>query len=116
VTLFERFHGTQVTIDSPQVQQVYALFVTALQSGRDSGRPYVPHCNHWMDGNFLIDILTPQQLALVRRPADDGDWWWDDHTLLGPIMGRLTMDTNGAKRGWVAVIAYLLTHFDYVHE
>jgi hypothetical protein len=29
---------------------------------------------------------------------------------------EITRDSTGVKRAWVAVIAYLLSHYDYLHE
>ena len=113
--LIQRFHGRTVSIDSVEVQQVYALFAVGLESARLSGRRSLDVCHTYTDGNFLSDLLTPEQLKLARQPTPD-DWWHDDWDYLGPIMREWMNDMTGAKRGWVAVIAYLMTHYDYVHE
>ena len=110
------FHGRTLALDSPEVQQIYALFVVALETARLSGKHWVDGCHWWTDGNFWSDLLTPAQLLLARSPSPDGDWWQENWSYLGPVMQPWTADTNGAKRAWIAVIAYLMTHYDYVHE
>jgi cytochrome c5 len=116
VELIQRFHGRTVAIDSSEVQQVYSLFAVALESARLSGRGSFNVCHWYTDGNFLSDLLSPEQLKLARQPSPDGDWWRDDWNYLGPVMRDWMNDLTGAKRGWIAVIAYLMTHYDYVHE
>ena len=116
VALVQDFHGRTLALDSPEVQQIYALFVVALETARLSGKHWVDGCHWWTDGNFWSDLLTPAQLLLARSPSPDGDWWQDNWSYLGPVMQPWTADTNGAKRAWIAVIAYLMTHYDYVHE
>jgi hypothetical protein len=116
VALVDDFHGRTLAVDSPEVQQIYALFVVALETARLSGKQQIDICHWYSDGNFLSDLLPPAQLSLARRPSADGDWWQDDWNYLGPVMQPWMADTNGAKRAWIAVIAYLMTHYDYVHE
>lgn len=116
VKLVHDFHGRTLTPDSAEVQQIYALFAVALETARLSGKQDIDVCHWYTDGNFLSDLLPPSQLLLARRPSPDGDWWQDDWKYLGPVLQPWMSDTNGAKRAWVAVIAYLMTHYDYVHE
>jgi hypothetical protein len=116
VALVDDFHGRTLAVDSPEVQQIYALFVVALETARLSGKQQIDVCHWYTDGNFLSDLLPPAQLSLARRPSSDSDWWQDDWNYLGPVMQPWMADTNGAKRAWIAVIAYLMTHYDYVHE
>jgi hypothetical protein len=116
VELVHDFHGRTLAPDSAEVQQIYALFAVALETARLSGKQDIDVCHWYTDGNFLSDLLSPSQLLLARRPSPDGDWWQDDWNYLGPVTRSWMVDTNGAKRAWVAVIAYLMTHYDYVHE
>ena len=116
VALVADFHGRTVTVESPEVAQIYGLFVVALERARLSGKQQIDVCHWYTDGNFLSDLLTPAQLRLARRPSPNGDWWQDDWTYLGPAMQPWMSDAFGAKRAWIAVLAYLMTHFDYVHE
>ncbi len=116
VDLIYRFHGRTVAIDSEEVQEVYSLFVVGMETARLSGRTHFDVCHWWVDGNYLTDIFTPEQVSTFRRPHSEYDLWWDDWDILGPLMHPINSDITGAKRGWVAVITYLLTHYDYVHE
>jgi hypothetical protein len=116
VELIQKLHGNTLAIDSAEVQQVYSLFAVALEYARRSGRNKIDVCHWYHDSSFLSELLTPEQHKLVRRPSLEGDWWWDDWRYLGPIMTPIMTDTTGAKRGWIAVIAYLMTHYDFLHE
>lgn len=116
VDLIYRFHGRTVAINSVEVEEVYSLFVVGLETARLSGKTHFDVCHWYLDGNYLTDIFTPEQIRTFRKPDPDNDWWRDDWDILGPLMHPFNLDITGAKRGWVAVVTYLLTHYDYVHE
>jgi hypothetical protein len=81
-----------------------------------SGKEQINPCLWTSDGTFLTDLLTPAQLLVARRPSPNGDSWINNWEYQNTFERPLLMDTNGSKRGWIAVLAYLMTHHDYMHE
>jgi len=116
--MFMKLHGKRYSIDSLEVQQTYSLFAVAQESARLRGRTSINNCPIWIDGNFFTDVLTPQQLSLARTPSKqlNSDHWEIDWNYAGPLISRMTSDPRGAKHGWIAVLAYMLSHYDYMHE
>ena len=117
VDLFTKLHGKPYTIDSQQVQQTYSLFASALASANQSSSSYIYNCNPWsIDGHFFSDLLTPEELEAVRSPSPNGNHYEMDWESMEFNSHEITRDSTGVKRAWVAVIAYLLSHYDYLHE
>ncbi len=116
IDLFTKLHGKQYAIDSTQVQQTYSLYVTALASALQSSNNNINNCNVWVDGHFFSDLLTPEQLEVARYPSPNGNHYEIDWDYVSEMTNQITTDNTGAKRAWIAVIAYLLSHYDYLHE
>ena len=116
VDLFTKLHGKPYTIDSQQVQQTYSLFASALASANQSASSNIDNCNIWSDGHFFSDLLTPEELEAARSLSPNGDYYEINWELVSEMTNQITSDSTGAKRAWMAVIAYLLSHYDYLHE
>ena len=116
IDLFAKLHGKPYAIDSTQIQQTYSLFATALTSAVQSSSSNINNCNIWIDGDFFPDLLTPEELAIARIPSPNGNYYEIDRDVVSDMTNQITSDSTGAKRAWVAVIAYLLSHYDYLHE
>lgn len=115
VSLFAVLHGGYYDTGSRQIQQAFSLFVSAFKAAGASEQTYVS-CDTWRDGNFWVDLLTEEQLAQFRTPSENGDYYESNWDQIQDISGALYDDPLGTKRAWVAVIAYLLMHYDYLHE
>ncbi|MDF1766779.1 MAG: hypothetical protein P1V29_10380, partial [Gammaproteobacteria bacterium] len=117
--LFQKLHGTPREIDSEEVQTVFEIYATALVSKQASaGSDWeFENCSTWRDGYFYEDLLTPEQLAAVRFPDpiynDSYDYDWD---ALNPIIREIVGDPLHTKYAWTAVMMYMLSHYDYLHE
>ena len=116
VDLFEKLHGKYYAIDSRQVQQTFALFAAALSIAQQSANSDIGTCPTWTDGNFYVDLLTPEQLARARTPSTKGNYYELDWSYVSGLTSKHMQDSAGVKRAWMAVIAYLLGHYDYLHE
>ncbi len=116
IDLFTKLHGTTVAIDAKQVQQTYALFAAALTKTGQSSGTTINNCQTWIDGNFYTDLLTAEQLKIARTPSTKGNYYELDWNYVNKLTGHLMIDSAGAKRAWIAVIAYMLSHYDYLHE
>ena len=116
--LFYNLHGTIRTPDSDEVAQVYEIFALALLAKQQSdGSDWkFENCSTWHDGYFIQDVLSPEVIATFRTVDPGNDRYQDDHQILGPLLQELTQDSLSTKYAWTAVIMYMLTHYDYLHE
>lgn len=114
--LFQALHGKSYAEDSSQVQQTYSLFSAALTKARASTTNSQYTCLTYTDGRFFPDLLTSDQLAKARSASPNGNYYEYDWEYTNQILGDLTLDPSGTKRAWSAVIAYMLGHYDYIHE
>ena len=117
VDLFQKLHGSSYALNSKQVQQTYALFSVALIAAQQSGKTQIDNCQTWIDGKFLSDLLTPNQLSLARSPdPKGGNFYATNWDYVNPLLANYTLDLSGAKRAWMAVVTYMLGHYDYIYE
>tara|TARA_B110000967_G_C18827421_1_gene532132 strand:+ start:1 stop:1218 length:1218 start_codon:yes stop_codon:yes gene_type:complete len=110
--LFEKLHGTVRTKDSEQVLQVYEIFAAALTVD-DSGWRF-ENCKLYLDGLFYDDMLSSEEILSFRTEgiyAYNVDW--NKRNLLEK---PLITDPLRAKYAWTAVMMYMLSHYDYLHE
>jgi hypothetical protein len=116
--LFERLHGTIKAANSEQVMQVYEIYAAALtaeQESDGSGWEF-ENCDLYHDGFFYEENFTAEEVASFRI-TDSGQNWYDyDWDALGPLTQRITADPLSSKYAWTAVMMYMLSHYDYVHE
>lgn len=116
--LFEKLHGTYLAANADEVAQVYEIFAAALvaeQQGDGSAWEF-HNCNTWRDGYFEWDILSKEQVESFRSASTNGDYYQDDWSIKGPLIRRFTQDPLGTKYAWTAVMMYMLSHYDYLHE
>ncbi|MFT4713836.1 MAG: hypothetical protein ACI8W1_002329 [Candidatus Azotimanducaceae bacterium] len=116
--LFYKLHGTIRAPDSDEVAQVYEVFAAALMAKQQSdGSDWkFENCSTWRDGYFVQDLLSPEVIETFRTVEPGKDWYQDDWEILGPLLQELTQDSLGTKYAWTAVMMYMLTHYDYLHE
>ena len=116
--LFERLHGTIKEANSEQVMQVYEIFAAALTADQESdGSEWeFKNCDSHRDGLFNEEIYTAEELASFRTTVPGQNRYDYDWDVLGPLRQRVTADPLSSKYAWTAVMMYMLSHYDYVHE
>jgi hypothetical protein len=116
--LFFTLHGTIRAPDSAEVARVYEIFALALLAKQQSdGSDWkFENCSIGRDGNFIQDLLSPEVIATFRTIEPGKDWYRDDWQVLGPLLQNFTNDSFSTKYAWTAVMMYMLTHYDYLHE
>ena len=116
--LYEKLHGTQRTPDSEEVAQVFEIFAAALTAEQESdGTDWeFENCNIWKDGYFDWDLLSKEEVESYKSVPPGGDWYRDDWNIKGPLLRKFTQDPIGTKYAWTAVMMYMLSHYDYLHE
>ena len=110
-TKIAELHGTLfgvvVGYSSPDVDAAFDLFVKVWERKRGSTDRMFgdAHCPWYTDYQYLDGILEDAVM-------DDG-WDWDR---VQPFMDEvLAEDPGRAARAWVAVLAYLLMYYRYLH-
>jgi hypothetical protein len=116
--LFYNLHGTVRAPNSDEVAEVYELFAAALvaREQSDNSEWRFENCSTWRDGYFIQDVLSPEEIATFRTVEPGKDWYQDDWQVLGPLLREFTSDSLSTKYAWTAVMIYMLTHYDYLHE
>jgi hypothetical protein len=116
--LFYNLHGTVRAPNSDEVAEVYELFAAALvaREQSDNSEWRFENCSTWRDGYFIQDVLSPEEIATFRTVEPGKDWYQDDWQVLGPLLREFTSDSLSTKYAWIAVMIYMLTHYDYLHE
>jgi len=116
--LFERLHGTIKGANSEQVMQVYEIYAAALtaeQESDGSGWEF-ENCDLNRDGFFYEENFTAEEVGSFRITVPGQNWYNYDWDILGPLQQRITADPLSSKYAWTAVMMYMLSHYDYVHE
>ena len=116
--LYYKLHGTRHALDSDEVMQVYEIFASALahEQSADGSDWEFENCNTWRDGYYEWDLLSAEQIESFRSVQPGNDWYQDDWSIKGPLLNEFTQDPLGTKYAWTAVMMYMLSHYDYLHE
>ena len=116
--LFERLHGTSRAADSEQVMQVYEIFAAALVADQESDDVVwgFENCRIDRDGFFYEENFTVEEVASFAITVPGQNHYSYDWDVLGPLQRRFKSDPLSSKYAWTAVMMYMLSHYDYVHE
>jgi hypothetical protein len=116
--LYQKLHGKDYAPDSDQVNTAYEIFTAAIlsdEANTDGSAWEFENCAIWGDGFFYEDIFSAEQVAGFRTVGDNG-WWQVDWDILGPLLRDITTDDYRSKYAWTAVMMYMLSHYDFLHE
>lgn len=116
--LYDKLHGKDYAPDSDQVDTAYEVFTAAIladEANTNGSAWEFENCAIWRDGFFYEDIFSAEQVASFRTVGEHG-WWQDDWDILGSLLRDITADDYGSKYAWTAVMMYMLSHYDYLHE
>ena len=119
VELFDKLHGIQVTVDSPEVQEAYGLFVEIWDQKQGAyGNDFL-----WNDENIDIAWASDQHFFdgiaddLWREELDENGneigWDWDRIDDLFQDVDW--SDTQAVARTWTVVLAYLMMDYRYLY-
>ena len=114
--LFSVLHGTENTPSSDEVAEVYEIFIAAHSKSASAHNGIFYQCNLWKDGMIYDDFLTQEQLDEFRYVEPGNDWYFEDWTKRELYENVFRTDTHGSKYAWTAVMMYMLSHYDYLHE
>lgn len=93
--LHERLLGEKLTVDDPEVERTYNLFLETWREGKQ------------LVAEDQVDDYLPYQCRAER------DFWTDEEL---PEERRVNRDANYTVRAWMAVLSYLLSDYRFLHE
>lgn len=114
--LFRSLHGTDHSASSDAVAQVYEIFVAALYKEKELNQRLFYQCNLGRDGLFYDDNLTSEEIESFRNSEPGQEWFTEDWLARRTFEDSFKTDPYGTKYAWTAVMAYMLSHYDYLHE
>jgi hypothetical protein len=90
VDLHELILGERLSVDSPEVDRTYALFV---ETWRESA---------------MIGSAIPEACRATRSPITNEP--------ITPAGAQLTSDPRGTLRAWMAVLTYLFSDYRFLYQ
>lgn len=118
VELHKTLLGKSYSPDSEEINAAYNIFVASwlerqqLQVNRSLFREGET-CNWYSDINFLEGLDFPGDPFRFNSQGNYWEWKWDE---VSTFLNAFANDPAYVKQSWVAVMAYLLTHYDYLYE
>ena len=114
--LFDVLHGSNFGVNSEAVTQVYEIFTSALAKAHEAHNGIFYQCGIYQDGMFYDDNLSQAELDTFRSITSNGDWYQEDYEARKVFDELFMSDPYGSKYAWTAVMMYMLSHYDYLHE
>ncbi len=115
-SLYRDLHGSSHSPESDAVTKVFEIFVAARQASADTYDGTYWGCTLWNDGLIMDELLSEEELATFRYVEPGTNWFQDDWEKRGPFENALRSDPYHNKYAWTAVMMYMLSHYDYLHE
>jgi len=114
--LFDVLHGSNFGPNSESVTQVYEIFAAALSSVSEAHNGVFYQCIFHRDGLFYDDNLSQSELDTFRYVNEGEDWYQENWDAKRVFEDAFRLDPYGSKYAWTAVMMYMLSHYDYLHE
>ncbi len=115
VELYKKMHGRTFSNSDTKVEVAYNIYLAALQSYLESPSSNFSQCDNWKDGLMLSDFWSDEELSEARTLNEQGNGWDINWDKIGKF-NTFQEDQYGAKRIWTAVMTYMISSFDYLHE
>jgi hypothetical protein len=128
VELHDKLFGESYTVNAPEISLAYDLFVESWDDTRNlpnaigdySNISWGPDitCNFWQD--YKVGVGLPTDIPPFTM--QDNDWGSGPFPSvrlseeMGHYLGQAGSDPRFTKRAWVTVMAYMLSHYDYLYE
>ena len=113
--------GQTYTPDSTEIESAFQLLKETWEARVAQGRPTnlmwsaEESCNWYADGFFLDDVPIDGEYMLMKY-APDGTPQPEYNDFAVNWVTERAQDPQHMKGAWVTVIAYLLTHYDFLYE
>ncbi len=114
--LFDVLHGANFGVNSESVTQVYEIFAAALSKASEAHNGMFYQCVLYRDGLIYDDNLSQSELDMFRYVNPGEDWYQENWDAKKVFEDAFRADPYGSKYAWTAVMMYMLSHYDYLHE
>lgn len=114
--LFDVLHGSNFSPNSDSVTRVYEIFAAALSKASEAHSGIFYQCSIYRDGFFYDDNLSQSELDKFRYVNPGVDWYQENWEVKRVFEDAFRADPYGSKYAWTAVMMYMLSHYDYLHE
>ena len=122
VELYERLHGVQVAVDSPEISGAYELFIDVWNRQRQAvGTDFEQWRENidctWRGDEYFLDGIVEDAFVYREDWGDEGGARYDwDRDRIDVYLETIDWsDRNGVARTWVVVLAYLLMDYRYLY-
>ena len=109
--LFQTLHGSTYAVSASEVQTVYQLFVDVMAAQKTANSNSLTQCEYYRDVNFLSGLGYPGTSPVVSA---NGTYNLPPGANL--FLAPFAADPLQTKQAWIAVIIYMMTHYDYLYE
>jgi hypothetical protein len=114
--------GQTVAINSPEITAAYTLLAESwgekVQANKSKSlfRDGIS-CDWNRDINFLSYLGYPGESLVLNTNSNGGQYYsYADWAVVGPWLGARASDPLHMKQSWQTVVAYLLSHYNYLYE
>lgn len=113
--LFLVLHGRQYSLDSQEISETFALFQQSWQEkvSANSNNLSANKTCAWNNDLHFFDGLNAPASLLTLNASNDAVW---DTAAGNSFLASGLADSTRTKQAWVAVIAYMLSHYDFLYE
>jgi hypothetical protein len=127
IELHRVLHGKEYALDSSEINLAYELFEQSWNEyrNRPDSQDYTNiiggadrKCSYKLDINIGIGLsadIEPYSVLLGDEDLGQGPEF-RVNPAVDEILGEAGNDPNFAKRAWITVMTYLLSHYDYLYE
>jgi hypothetical protein len=128
VELHHELFGESYTINAPEISLAYDLFVESWDETRNLPNAIWDYSSISWGPDITCNVRQDYEVG-VGLPTDispfilqDNDWGSGPFPSvrlsdeMGEYLGQAGSDPRFTKRAWVTVMAYMLSHYDYLYE
>ena len=111
--LYSRLHGKKYAIDDYEVAIAYELF-ESIWNEKKTG--HLQSCHWGNDATFLDELFDELGIDDLDDLTEINTYGLNWSQAGNEVLNPYTSDPYYTKKAWVAVMIYMLSHYDYLHE
>jgi len=113
--LYSRLHGKKYAIDDYEVAIAYELF-ESIWNDKKTGYLQSQSCLWNTDATFLDELFDELGIDDLDDLTEINTYGLNWSKAAYSVLNPYTADPYYTKKAWVAVMIYMLSHYDYLHE
>ena len=119
IRLYSKLHGKQYSVDDYEVEIVFELFESVWSDKRKNTLGGTLTCRLLDDATYFDEILDELGLENTDSLITYNEQYQSrqfDWPAAWEVIEPHFQDPNYTKNAWVAVMIYMLSHYDYLYE